>query len=93
MTCGLSVKRPHDYESHLSSDVSIEVKRSRKADTNLLLPRLQISTFETSPIQSTSDPTFPKENFQVNLYLLMGFFLIYLWLRFVRYDDFIFSNL
>uniref|UniRef100_A0A0K0G170 Akirin (inferred by orthology to a D. melanogaster protein) n=1 Tax=Strongyloides venezuelensis TaxID=75913 RepID=A0A0K0G170_STRVS len=29
MTCGLALKRPHDYEAYLSPDNSIEAKRSR----------------------------------------------------------------
>lgn len=29
MTCGLALKRPHDYEAYLSPDNTIEAKRSR----------------------------------------------------------------
>lgn len=75
MTCGLAVKRPHDYESYLSPDASVEVKRSRTANTHCSPFRPQLGTLATSLMQSTSASAFPKENSQVYLYLLIQIFL------------------
>lgn len=62
MTCSLAVKRPHDYESYLSPDSSVEAKRSRTANTHCSPFRPQLSTLATSLMQSTSASTFLKEN-------------------------------
>jgi hypothetical protein len=40
MTCGLAVKRPHDYEAYLSPDVSVEVKRPRPLHCSPFRPQL-----------------------------------------------------
>lgn len=40
MTCGLAVKRPHEYEAYLSPDVSVEVKRSRPLQCSPFRPQL-----------------------------------------------------
>ncbi|KAI6182514.1 hypothetical protein M3Y97_00388300 [Aphelenchoides bicaudatus] len=40
MTCGLSLKRPHDYEAYLSPDAGVEAKRSRPTHCSPFRPQL-----------------------------------------------------
>uniref|UniRef100_A0AC35U975 Akirin n=1 Tax=Rhabditophanes sp. KR3021 TaxID=114890 RepID=A0AC35U975_9BILA len=44
MTCGLALKRPHDYEAYLSPDSTIESKRSRTSNYNCSPFRPQLGT-------------------------------------------------
>ncbi|KAI6225935.1 hypothetical protein M3Y95_00749300 [Aphelenchoides besseyi] len=39
MTCGLAVKRPHDYEAYLDADIGIEVKRHRPTHCSPFRPQ------------------------------------------------------
>ncbi|KAI6241277.1 hypothetical protein M3Y99_00352800 [Aphelenchoides fujianensis] len=40
MSCGLAVKRPHDYEAYLDADIGIEVKRHRPTHCSPFRPQL-----------------------------------------------------
>lgn len=60
MTCGLAVKRPHDYEAYLNSEAGVEIKRSRTASSHCSPFRPQLGTLAASLMQSTSSSSFPQ---------------------------------
>jgi hypothetical protein len=63
MTCGLAVKRPHDYEAYLSPDAGVvETKRPRQAHQPHCSPfRPQLGTLAASLMQSSSSTVFAKD--------------------------------
>ncbi|KAI6207764.1 ATP-binding domain-containing protein 4 [Aphelenchoides besseyi] len=54
MTCGLAVKRPHDYEAYLDADIGIEVKRHRPTHCSPFRP--QFGTLAASLPSSGQSP-------------------------------------
>ncbi|CAD5207122.1 unnamed protein product [Bursaphelenchus okinawaensis] len=40
MTCGLAVKRPHDYEAYLNPDAGVDIKRPRPTHCSPFRPQL-----------------------------------------------------
>lgn len=59
MTCGLAVKRPHDYEAYLSPDSGVETKRPRQTTQPHCSPfRPQLGTLSASLMQSSTSTPF-----------------------------------
>ena len=61
MTCGLAVKRPHDYENFLASESGVEIKRPRSTNQHLnpqCSPfRPQLGTLAQSLMQANNSNT------------------------------------
>lgn len=77
MTCGLAVKRPHDYECFLGSDNGVEIKRPRSGANQHLNPqcspfRPQFGTLAQSLMQTnnTTSQTTSKDE-EVNYYIFV----------------------
>uniref|UniRef100_A0A915E594 Akirin n=1 Tax=Ditylenchus dipsaci TaxID=166011 RepID=A0A915E594_9BILA len=67
MTCGLAVKRPHDYEAYLSPESGLETKRPRPANQPHCSPfRPQLNTLAASLMQSSSASSFSKDKKEEN---------------------------
>lgn len=48
MTCGLAVKRPHDYEAYLNADSGVDAKRPRHTNAHCSPFRPQFGTLAAS---------------------------------------------
>ena len=48
MTCGLAVKRPHDYEAYLGTDGGVDAKRPRTTSAHCSPFRPQLGTLAAS---------------------------------------------
>lgn len=48
MTCGLAVKRPHDYEAYLNSDSGVDAKRRCHTNAHCSPFRPQLGTLAAS---------------------------------------------
>ncbi|CAD5210362.1 unnamed protein product [Bursaphelenchus xylophilus] len=59
MTCGLAVKRPHDYEAYLSPEAGVELKRPRPTHCSPFRP--QLGTLAAN-LPQTSGPVEETDN-------------------------------
>ena len=67
MTCGIAVKRPLDYESYLSPESGIDIKRARQTNPQCSPFRPQLGTLATSLMQSTNGSSFLREKVGIKI--------------------------